>query len=137
AMKLNPTETSHLLALVVFAHDPSRERRQRALDEALTTRRFHSAPRVNEATFTLFSDPVVGAVFELARCEGWRDDPDWIAAVLRPPTTREVAVAALDVLMARGALRRDADGRLQAGGSEIATEHDIHADVLSLAAAEL
>jgi uncharacterized protein (TIGR02147 family) len=92
---------------------------------------------VNEATYTLLSDPVVGAVFELARCEGWRDDPDWIASALQPPTTREVAVAALDVLMAAGTLTRDANGRLQAGGSELATDHDVHADVLSLAAAEL
>jgi len=137
AMKLDAAQTSHLVALVVVAHDPSRDRRQRALDEVLTTRRFRSAPRVNEATLTILSDPVVGAVFELARCEGWRDDPDWIASALQPPTTREVAVAALDVLMAAGALTRDADGRLQAGGSEIATEHDIHAEVLSLAAAEL
>jgi uncharacterized protein (TIGR02147 family) len=136
-MKLDAADTSHFVALVVVAHDASRDRRRRALDEVLTTRRFRNAPRVNEATFTLLSDPVVGAVFELARCEGWRDDPDWIAAALQPPTTREVAVAALDVLMAAGVLTRDADGRLQAGRSEITTDHDIHADMLSLAAAEL
>ena len=137
AMKLTPAETSHLLALVVFAHDPSHERRQRALDEALTTRRFHAAPRLNEATFTLLSDPVVGAVFELARCEGWRDDPDWIATALRPPTTREVAVAALDVLVAAGELVRDGNGRLQARQGELATDHDIHHEVMSRAADKL
>jgi uncharacterized protein (TIGR02147 family) len=137
AMKLTPAETSHLLALVVFAHDPSRERRQRALDEALTTRRFHTTPRLNEATFTLLSDPVVGAVFELARCEGWRDDPDWIAAALRPPTSREVAVASLDILVAAGVLVRDDNGRLQAREDGVATEHDIHHAVLSRAADQL
>jgi hypothetical protein len=39
-MKLDAAQTSHLVALVVFAHDPSGDRRQRALDEVLTTRRF-------------------------------------------------------------------------------------------------
>jgi uncharacterized protein (TIGR02147 family) len=137
AMKLTPAQTSHLVALVVFAHDASRERRQRALDEVLTTRRFHTAPRLNEATFTLLSDPVVGAVFELARCDGWRDDPDWIAAALHPPTTREAAVAALDVLLAAGVLARDGSGRLRAREGELATDHDIHLDVVNLAADQL
>ena len=132
AMKLDAAQTSHLVALVVVAHDPSRDRRQRALDEVLTTRRYRSAPRVNEATYTLLSDAVVGAVFELARCEGWRGDPDWIASALHPSTTREVAVAALDVLMAAGVLTRDADGRLQVGESQ-ATDHDVHHDVVNRA----
>jgi uncharacterized protein (TIGR02147 family) len=136
-MKLDAAQTSHLVALVVVAHDPSRDRRQRALDEVLTTRRFRSAPRLNEATFALLSDPVVGAVFELARCEGWRDDPDWIASALQPPTTREAAVAALDVLMAAGGLTRDADGRLQAGSGELATDHDVLQDVLNQAVDQL
>jgi hypothetical protein len=39
AMKLDAAQTSHLVALVVVAHDPSSDRRQRALDEVLTTRR--------------------------------------------------------------------------------------------------
>ena len=137
AMKLDAAQTSHFVALVVVAHDPVRDRRQRALDEVLTTRRFHSAPRVNEATFTLLSDPVMGAVFELTHCDGWRDDPDWIAAALQPPTTREVAVAALDVLMTAGVLFRDADGRLKPGNTELATDHDIHLDIVNRAADEL
>jgi uncharacterized protein (TIGR02147 family) len=137
AMKLDAAQTSHFVALVAFAHDPSRKRRQRALDEVLTTRRFHNAPRLNEATFTLLSDPVVGAVYELARCEGWRDDPDWIAAALRPPTTRDVAVAALDVLEAAGVLSRDAEGRLRSMVGELTTDHDIHLDVVNLAADKL
>ena len=52
-MKLDAAQTSHLIALVVVAHDPSRERRQRALDEVLMTRRSRSAEQQFDALFAV------------------------------------------------------------------------------------
>ena len=52
-MKLDAAQTSHLVALVVFAHDPSGDRRRRALDEVLSTRRFHDRAEQQLGALTL------------------------------------------------------------------------------------
>jgi uncharacterized protein (TIGR02147 family) len=104
AMKLDEQQTNHLLSMVALAHDPSPRRRQRALDEVLTTQRFRAASRPEGAAVHALSDPDTVAVLELAQCEGWRDDPEWIGRSLRPPITTEAAAAALTALGTVGAL---------------------------------
>ena len=125
AMKLDADQTAHFVLLVALAHDPSPSRRRRAREDALTTRRFRSAQKVTEATFTVLSDPEVAAVFELARCEGWRDDPEWIARSLQPPTTPGAAEAAVQVLKTAGMLVPDPSGKLCASNPEWASDHQI------------
>ena len=133
AMKLDADQTSHLLSLVALAHDPSRQRRQRALDEALTTQRFRGAGQADAAAIAVTSDPEVGAVLELARCEGWRDDPAWIARSLRPPISLEAAAAALTALQTVGALVRGEDGKLRLGRADWTTGHVVFPGVANLA----
>ncbi len=137
AMQLDDAQRSHLVALVALAHDPSRERRQRAREEVETTRRFKGAHRVTDATFTVLSDPEVAAVFELARCRGWRADGNWIAQALIPPITAGAAMAALEVLKTVGMLVRDAEGGLAVPEREWRTEHDLEYDVVNAAADRL
>lgn len=52
----------------------------------------------------------VACVFELARCDGFRADPAWIATTLNPPITTVQATRALALLGRFGLL--DADGRV-------------------------
>lgn len=125
AMKLDAEQTSHFVALVALAHEPSRERRERARDEVLTTKRFHGARRLRDARISVLSDPEVCAVFELARCAGWRDDPESIARSLQPASTIAAAAAALEVLKTAGMLVPDATGTLTPTEPEWATDHDV------------
>ena len=118
---------------MALAHDPSRQRRQRALDEALTTQRFRGANRKEGAAALILSDPDVSAVLELARCEGWRDDPEWIARSLRPPISPEAAAAALTALQTVGALVPGEDGKLRLGYAHWSTGHTVVPGVASLA----
>jgi uncharacterized protein (TIGR02147 family) len=133
AMKLDDAQRSHFVALVAMAHDPSRERRQRALDEVLTTRRFRGARRLTEAAFTILSDPEVAAVFELARCDGWRADPEWIARSMIPPISVDAADRAIDALSTAGILVPDEHGHLVMPSREWATDHDVTNDLVNLA----
>ena len=128
AMKLDAPQTEHFVDLVALAHDRSSRRRKRAHTEALTTQRFHAAQeRVTDAVLAVLSDPEIGAVFELARCAGWRNDPEWIARSLQPPTTPAVAAAAVEALKEAGMLVHDESGELTVAGPEWASGHDIPA----------
>jgi hypothetical protein len=85
------------------------------------------------AAFAVMSDPQIGAVFELARCEGWRDDPEWIGRSLQPPISSEEAAAALRALTSMGALVPDDDGNLRISRVQWATGHVVVDDVANLA----
>jgi uncharacterized protein (TIGR02147 family) len=132
-MNLDRDQTAHLLSLVTLAHDPSRQHRQRALDEALTRQRFRGAKQVTGAAFAIMSDPQVSAVFELARCVGWRDDPEWIGRSIQPPIRPEEAAATLRALTTMGALVPDDNGTLRLSRVEWATGHVVEDEVANLA----
>jgi uncharacterized protein (TIGR02147 family) len=72
-------------------------------------------------------------VFELARCEGWRDDPEWIGRSLQPPISSEEAAAALRTLTTMGALVPDDTGNLRLSRVDWATGHVVEDDVANLA----
>jgi uncharacterized protein (TIGR02147 family) len=137
AMKLDQEQTNHLLSMVALAHDPSPRRRQRALDEVLTTQRFRGANRKEGAATAILSDPDVSAVLELARCEGWRDDPVWIGRSLRPPISPEAAAAAVAALQAVGALVLGEDGKVRLGRADWSTDHVVFPGVANLALVRL
>jgi uncharacterized protein (TIGR02147 family) len=126
AMKLDAHQTEHFVDLVALAHDPSFRRRKRAWEEALTTRRFRAAQqRVSDAAYEVLSNPEVAAVFELVRCCGWRNDPEWIARSLQPASTPAAAAAAVEALMSAGMLVRDDSGGLTVASPEWASGHDV------------
>ncbi len=65
----------------------------------------------------------VGAVLELARCEGYRPDPRWIAFTVYPRITVAQATEALDVLRELGML--DDDYQLADVPPNLGTQTDI------------
>jgi uncharacterized protein (TIGR02147 family) len=72
-------------------------------------------------------------VLELAQCEGWRDDPEWIGRSLRPPISTEAAAAVLSSLQTVGALVPGENGKLRAGHAEWATPHVVFPGAVNLA----
>jgi hypothetical protein len=99
----------------------------------MTTRRFRGSHPVTEATYAVFSEPEVAAIGELARCAGWRDDPEWIGRALVPPVSSDIAEAALSTLEAVGSLVRDSNGHLVVGRDNWATQHDVLPPIVALA----
>lgn len=123
--RLEPEERAYFLELVEFEQAPTRARRHAALERIMATRRFHGAQRGVDAAHLLFSRWYAGAIAELARCEGFREDPDWIAAILRPTISREEAAEGLAMLIAGGVLVRKEDGRLGPSESIWATDREV------------
>lgn len=132
-LKLDATQARQFIGLVSLAHASGHLERQAAWERVRTARSFREANRVTADTYELFSERVVASTLELARCAGFRDDPDWIAQQLWPRATRAEVVRALEVLTRLGCLRRDAEGRRQAPAETWVTEHEVDPGVVSLA----
>lgn len=132
-MKLAPDEAAYFLAMVRFAHAFSREERQAAWDSLVAAGRFHGARSAGLETFEVFSRWHYAAIAELASCEGFQADPAWIAATLRPNITEAEAAEALELLLRKGLLQRDAGGGLRVAEEAWRSAHEVFSHEISLA----
>lgn len=115
----------YFLDMVEYNQPGSAARRALAFDRMTATRRFLGAARPVDHAWALFRQWYVPAVAELVRCEGFVEDPAWIAATLRPPIQPEEAERALETLLAIGMLVRDESGRLRQANPVMATDHEV------------
>ncbi|MFZ5479531.1 MAG: TIGR02147 family protein [Myxococcota bacterium] len=125
AMYLRPDEQEFFGALVQLAQAGSVEDRNRAWERVRATRRFREARRLEGDGFEYLSAWYYPAIRELAMCGGFRPDPEWIAATLRPRVTPSQARKALELLLSLGLLRRTDDGQLVAAEASVATPHEV------------
>lgn len=126
---------AYFLALVDYEQGDTLARKREALRRVMAMRRFRTGRRLVDSTWDLFAHWYVPAVAELARCEGFREDPAWIAEVMRPRITTEQAAEALVVLQEGSFLARGEDGRLRPTEAIFRTEHEV-ARVERIAVAE-
>jgi len=84
--------------------------REKAMDGILATTRFQKARKVEGDLFRVFGEWHYGAICELARCEGFRADPEWISKILRPTIPVKRAEEALETLLNLGLLKKQPDG---------------------------
>lgn len=125
AMALRPDETEFFHALVHLAQAEAVDDRNRAWERVRATRRFREARRLEGDGFEYLSAWYYPAIRELALCDGFRPDPDWIAATLRPRITVSQARKGLDLLLSLGLLRREEDGRVVPAEASVATPHEV------------
>jgi uncharacterized protein (TIGR02147 family) len=113
-LELDADEHAYLAALVDLHNDSPRARRTAwATVQANLQHRVHSE-RLAEEWTRLASSWVMGTVYQLARCEGFQGDPEWIAARAAPQITVREAEEALTVLLSIGYVTPTEDGRLEA-----------------------
>ncbi|MCB9764634.1 MAG: TIGR02147 family protein [Alphaproteobacteria bacterium] len=136
-MKLDDDETSYFVSMVRFAHGFSRADRQAAWEAMVSAGRFRGSRAIGLETYAVFSRWYYAAIVELASCEGFRAEPAWIAATLRPAITEAQAAEALELLLRRGLLTGKADGGLQVVEEAWRTEHEIYSREVSIAVASL
>ncbi|MEO0603165.1 MAG: TIGR02147 family protein [Myxococcota bacterium] len=104
ALHLDAEEHRELRARVEVCQSNSRDARARARHylRGLAARR--DAEVHADDVRNHMSTWYIGAVHELARCQGYRPDPAWIAATLFPPITAEQAQSAMEILQELGML---------------------------------
>ena len=129
-------EHLYFLLLVQLEQAETRAQRREALEQIMGMRRFRLALTDEDRMYLVFSRWYYPAIIELARCPGFRPDPDWIADVLIPRVSRDEVVEALDVLLRGKFLVPDANGRLLPSREAFATSHQV-GRVTSVALANL
>lgn len=124
AMGLDDDARAFFLALVRIACSDDAAVREAALEQVQATRRFREARVLDAASLRFLSLWYLPAIFELSRCAGFRADPDWIAAALRPTITPQQAADALGALRELGLLRM-AEGRWVPTDVSVVTPHEV------------
>jgi uncharacterized protein (TIGR02147 family) len=130
AMRLDGPDTELFEALVDLETGSPRARRAAWALIAARSRQSATALPPPDG-MDLLSRWYIPVVMELARCEGFRADPEWIAHTVRPPITPEEAQEALTVLLARHMLAPDDAGNLVPTGPELWFPSDLPPGKLS------
>lgn len=125
AVGLGLEESEFFGVLVHFAQAETLEDRNRAWERVRAVRRFREARHLADEGIQYLSCWYYPAIRELAGCDGFQSDPEWIAATLRPTIPAEEARRALEVLEALGLLSRDAGGTLRPSEATVVTAAEV------------
>ncbi len=136
AMGLDQIALDYFLKLIAYEQADSRAARAEAYDRLVAIRAFRQATRLADSAWLVFSRWYIPAVAELSRCAGFRGDPEWIAATLRPAIRPEQATEALEVLVAAGLLRQDGVGLYSQTDAVFASDHEVRG-ISSLGVAQM
>jgi uncharacterized protein (TIGR02147 family) len=110
---LGKDAASYFVALVAFNQATDNDQKSARYRELTAFRRYRRAQKLELAEAAYHSTWYLPAIRELVLSAGFRDDPAWIAAALRPRIKESEAQQALDTLLELGLLQRNAGGRLE------------------------
>lgn len=121
ACKLSGDAKEYFKLLVAFNQADTDEERNALHEQMSRFARFRSTQRLDLAEKEYYSSWYIPVVRELVVCQGFVDNPAWIASVLNPPVTEKEAARALEVLTSLGLLERDERGRLVQSSRAVTT----------------
>jgi len=140
------TRRAEALAAMLDLDNESPQARRQAWLQIEARKHYLGRDRSMDDCIEVMRSWYVAAIYELASCEGFRADPAWIAATLRPHIQVEEAERALNILLRIGLLGPDPEGgELTPLVSQLWTEHkvprgrrsdatyELHKDVLRMA----
>ncbi len=124
-MALTARERNHLGILVDLGAARDARRRFEVMERLLASERYGQLRMAGDeppiALERYLAHWWVPAIREMVELEGFREDPEWIAATLFPPIEPEQAADALATLLELGFVRRLDDGRLACAEIRIGT----------------
>jgi len=98
-LELEAEDRMLLLALVELVEGDSELARAQAMAVVAASEAKRPEDNLGEEAVIAMSQWYVGAIWELSRCEGFRADPRWIAATMRPRISTQQAAEALATLV--------------------------------------
>lgn len=113
ALGLDATESRFFGDLVGFSQGSSPAEKNLYYERLGTYRRHRAVRALDRDEFDYYSTWYVPVVREFVTCEGFREDPEWIAKHLIPAISPAQAAQALELLLGLGFLVRGADGKLR------------------------
>ncbi|MBT8495175.1 MAG: TIGR02147 family protein [Rhodothermales bacterium] len=125
ALELSTRETEFFRDLVSFTQASSSADKNASFRKLGKHRKHRRVRKLERDMFDYLSRWYYPAIRELVTCEGFQDDPKWIANHVRPAITVAQARKAVDALLKLGLLVRDDDGRLQQGEALLSTGPEV------------
>lgn len=113
ALGLSGEPADYFCDLVAFNQAATAAERERCYQRLRRYARYRNVFRLDAAHAAYHSEWFIPAIRELMACEGFREDPRWIARTLTPSISPRQAEQALKTLEQLGLCVRDAQGRLQ------------------------
>jgi len=118
---LSGDAAEYFARLVEFNQAKGAAVRNAAYEKLAVFRRYRLAQKLDLAHAEYHSKWYLPAIRELCASAEFREDPAWLASVLRPPIKPSEAKQALALLLKLGLLERDAAGRLRQSNAVVAT----------------
>lgn len=112
ALKHKKAEAEFFENLVRFNQSASDTERNFHYSRIAANRRYSEARPLEKGQFEYYSKWYVPVIREMILLKNFRDDPEWIAAKLKPQITPREAAAALKLLFDLGLIERDPAGRI-------------------------
>jgi len=125
AIGFHSAEARFFRLLVELDQGKTADERNAVWEQISSTRRFRQARKIEGASFEFLSTWYLPAIHELAQRPDFVDDPDWIAATLRPRITTAQARAAVEQLLTLGLFVRDDDGVLMQAEASVVTPPEV------------
>jgi uncharacterized protein (TIGR02147 family) len=118
---LSGDSAEYFARLVEFNQAKGAAARNAAYEKLAVFKRYRLAQRLDLAHAEYHSKWYLPAIRELCASAEFREDPEWLASVLRPAIKPSEAKHALALLLKLGLLERDARGRLRQSNALVAT----------------
>lgn len=125
ALELSTRESEFFRELVAFNQAATAADKNEHFERLGKHRRHRRVRKLERDMFEYLSHWYYPAIRELVTCDGFQDDPGWIAQQLRPSITQAQAQKAIDALLKLGLLVRDDAGRLSQGEPLISTGPEV------------
>lgn len=125
ALKLKKTETEFFENLVRFNQAASDQEKNFYYSKVSENRRYLAARPLEKGQFDYYSKWYVPVIRELTLVKNFKEDPAWIASMLRPSITPKQAAGALKLLMEMGLIVRDAKGKFVQKDPHVASGDEI------------
>ncbi len=129
-LKLPAAEAKFFTHLVQMNQARSHDEKDHHFRQLVTYRPFREAQELTALQYECLSHWYYVAILELARLEGFRGDPEWIARKLNPPIGLNDARRALNELRQLKFLVPDGDGKLRRTAATFATPDEVRSHSL-------
>ncbi len=126
AMGLDEDESRFFIWLVRLKNSKSVEAQQEAWENITATQRFIQARRLDAEAIKVLSNWRFSAILELASCEHFKADAQWISTQLNPKITIPQAQEALDCLSSLGLIEVGPSGNTIVTNKTLVTPHEAH-----------
>jgi uncharacterized protein (TIGR02147 family) len=124
ALGLGGEAASYFCDLVEFNQAATSHERERCYQRLTRYRRYREAFRLDGAHAEYHSEWYIPAIRELVACDGFVENPKWIARRLKPAISARQAEHALSVLFKLGLVVRNEAGKLEHNEPIVSTGDD-------------